>query len=152
MNINLTDFGIGGNLTQAFREEADYKSYSWKVSNSAEKANTGKKGKRWVSSVFITVWLLLCLLRPMCVSRLDKQVLLHNIRKYLSVLIQQIVVWLISSQTVIKVYVYLNLFDVYIYMTLFWCIEVEKLRSKRHWIDVYKISFWKVSSGRDSVT
>jgi hypothetical protein len=41
------------------------------------------------------------------------------------------------------------LFDIYIYLTLFWYLEVEKLTSKRHWIEVYKISIWKVLSGRD---
>jgi hypothetical protein len=41
------------------------------------------------------------------------------------------------------------LFEVYIYLTLFWCLEVEKLMSKRHQIDYYNISIWKVLSGRE---
>jgi hypothetical protein len=36
------------------------------------------------------------------------------------------------------------LHDVCIILTLFWCLKFEKLRSKRHWIDGYKISIWKI--------
>jgi hypothetical protein len=33
------------------------------------------------------------------------------------------------------------LFDVYIYLTSVWCLEVEKLRSKGHQIDNYRVAF-----------
>jgi hypothetical protein len=49
-----------------------------------------------------------------------------------------------------QVDVYLiSIWNLCIFLPLFWCLEVEKLMSKRHQIDDYNISIWKVLSGRD---
>jgi hypothetical protein len=68
---------------------------------------------------------------------------------YLYALIQQIfVLWISSQDKKIKKMSNWYILDVYTILTLLLCLKAAKLRSKRHWIDGYKISIWLILCGR----